>query len=185
MAIMRLVQKQNPNGKQGPGGLENEEGERQEGFVAYHEGKRRNGFEKEGWVAMSKTAVDILAEDKNLKGADFRVLFKLVAHLDFENWILVTQAKIGEDLRIRAEHVSKSIRRLVEGGYILKGPKSGLQHAYRLNPEIGWMGSAKRHKIALGEQGGGALRETKIEKLRIVIGNKWKAESKVEKNHES
>ncbi len=175
MANIRLVQNQNPNGKQGPGGLESEEGERREGFVAYHAPKTKNGFEKEGWVAMSKTAADILAEDKSLQGADFRVFFKLVANLDFENWILVTHGPVAETLGMKKQNFSRSVSRLVERGYVLKGPKSGLQHAYRLNPEVGWMGSAKGHKKLLGERGAGALHEAKIEKLKIVVGDKRKA----------
>ena len=174
MANIKLHQEQNPLGRPGPGGLTTEGGEQKEGFVAYIAPKKRNGFEKEGFVAMSKTAMDLMAENKSLRGGDMRVLLKMLARLDFENWILVTQAEIGRELGIRPEHVSHSIKRLIDASYILKGPKSGLQQAYRLNPEIGWMGANQTHKIALSAQGDSELREAKRARLRVVVNNKQK-----------
>ncbi|MBZ0070829.1 MAG: MarR family transcriptional regulator [Gammaproteobacteria bacterium] len=174
MANIRLTQNSNPNGKQGPGGLVTEDGDQKEGFVAYHPPRRKNGFEKEGFVAMSKTAMDLMAEDSELQGADLRVLLKMLARLDFENWILVAQTEISRELGMKPQNVSRSIKRLTDKGLLLKGPRSGLNQAYRLNPEVGWMGSNHLHKGALSEQGDSALREAKRARLCAVVSNKRK-----------
>lgn len=77
------------------------------------------------------------------------VLFVLWAHLDYENFILVSQKTISEVLGIAQSNVSRAIKALVEHGVILEGKKIGYIKSYMLNPNFGWRGSVSNHKKAL------------------------------------
>jgi len=111
--------------------------------------KRHNGFQRGGWVAMSQNALDAIAEIDRLE--DMRVLMKLLAKLDFDNYIQVPQIELAEALNMKRSNVSAAIKRLIDRGIILKGPKIGRSNTYRLNPQYGWKGSAKSHQRALQE----------------------------------
>ena len=104
-----------------------------------------NGFG--GWAAMSLNAATVLKGIKDIEQQ--RVFWALIERLDFENYINVVQAEIARDLDMRFQHVSRAIKELVEQDIILKGPKVGRNVTYRLNPNIGWRGSAKNHQQAL------------------------------------
>lgn len=111
--------------------------------------KRKMGF-REGWVAMSQSAMEVF---KDIRSADQqRVLWALLSVLDFENHIQVSQARIAEDLEMQRSHVSRSIKALRERGVLIQGPKVGRSLTYRLNPQMGWKGSAKQHNQALQDR---------------------------------
>jgi len=110
--------------------------------------KRHNGFQK-GWVAMSQSALDAIAEIERLE--DLRVLMKLLAKLDFDNYIQISQVEVATALDMDKSQVNRAIKRLIERGIILKGPKIGRSNTYRLNPHYGWKGSARGHQRALQE----------------------------------
>lgn len=111
--------------------------------------KRRNGFQDGGWLAMSQTALDAIAEIDRLE--DMKVLMKLLAKLDFDNYIQISQIDIATALSMDKSQVSRAVKRLIDRGIILKGPKIGRSNTYRLNPHYGWKGSAKGHQRALQE----------------------------------
>ena len=115
-------------------------------LVAVRQGKIPNGF-REGWVAMAQGAMRMLATIKNLD--DHRVLWALLARLDFENLTNVPQVEIAEELGMQRSHVNRSIKRLIEQGCLLEGPRVGRNRTYRLNPNYGWKGSGKEHQKAL------------------------------------
>ncbi len=121
---------------------------RLDGVVAYFATKRQNGFVG-GWSAMAREAFAVLKMFTRLE--DFRVLMALMEQLDYENLIVATQATIAHDLGMQPSNVSSAIKRLVESGVILKGPKRGTNFSYQLNPEFGWKGSAANHKKALNK----------------------------------
>jgi len=73
----------------------------------------------------------------------------LMARLDFENLISLEQTAVAEKLGMHKQHVSRSIKRLVEIGCLLEGPKIGRSRTYKLNPAYGWKGSGKEHQKAL------------------------------------
>jgi biotin operon repressor len=106
-----------------------------------------NGF-AEGWVAMAQGAMEMLAAS-DLRGDDLRVLLLLMARLDFENLIQLEQTLIAEKLGLHKQNVNRSIKRLVDIGCLLEGPKIGRSRTYRLNPSYGWKGSSKNHHKAL------------------------------------
>ena len=124
-----------------------ETGEVLEGYVAYLAPKRQNGFQGR-WLAMGQDdALDMLMQCKRLD--DVRVLAALLKELDYENLIIANQAAIARKLGMHRQHVSGAIKRLVDSGAILKGPKLGMNCSYQLNPNFGWKGSAKNHVKAL------------------------------------
>jgi hypothetical protein len=124
----------------------------EDGFIAYIAPKRKNGFHKRGWVAMTQDEqILALAKSPRLQGQDFRVFFILVGHLELENYILTPQTEMANELGMPPSHFSRSVSRLIEEGVILKGPKIGRVCSYKLNPEYGWKGSAKKHVEALDE----------------------------------
>lgn len=119
------------------------------GYVAYVTPKRINAF-VEGWLAMSQKALMALATS-GLNGEDLRVLLALIATLEFDNFILINQAEIARQLGMTRPAVNRAIRRLLEEGVLIKGQRVGVNVSYRLNPEYGWKGDARRHIIALDE----------------------------------
>ena len=116
-------------------------------LVAMQQRKIPNGFAA-GWVAMAQGAMEMLATS-DLRGDDLRVLLLLMARLNFENDINVAQAEIAERLGMRFQHVNRSIKRLVDLGCLLEGPKIGRNRTYKLNPAYGWKGSGKNHHEAI------------------------------------
>jgi len=105
-------------------------------------GVKRNPYRK-GWVMNSQEALELIAQDKEITGRIHRVLWLLVAHLDFENWIQLSQKRICEKLDMKKQDVSSAIRLLEEKEIILRGPKIGRSYAFRLNPMLGWKGNVK------------------------------------------
>lgn len=135
--------------KKNIGQIDLETGELLVDYVAYVLPKRKNGFGVGGWSAMANHAYAILKTFKKVE--DFRVLMALLERLEFDNLILVNQSEIARELEMLQPNVSAAIKRLVEVGVILKGPKKGSGCSYKLNPNFGWKGSAKGHVKALDE----------------------------------
>ena len=71
--------------------IDQQTGEVVEGFVAYVVPKRKNGFQK-GWMAMAQDAMMMLAQS-NLTGNDMKVMWAMLARLDYENLIQVNQGR--------------------------------------------------------------------------------------------
>lgn len=112
--------------------------------------KRRNGF-TQGWVAVAQGPMAELAK-LNLGNEASRVLFLVLANLDFENWINLNQAALAAELDMKRQNFSRAMSKLVDAGVILTGPKVSGHGTYRLNPAFGWKGSAKGHLDALQER---------------------------------
>jgi hypothetical protein len=109
--------------------------------------KRRNGFST-GWFAMAQEPLMSLAQADLGKEA-MRVLFALLAKLDYENFISINQAELGRTLKIAPSNMSRAVARLVAEGVLIAGPKLQAKGTYTLNPHYGWKGSAKGHQAAL------------------------------------
>ncbi len=101
-----------------------------------------------GFIAMFQALQCTMARDNELTGDDRRVFQELSGRVDDENWLRVVQKDIAEVLEMHKQHVSRAIINLVNKGYILEGPKVGNCKTYRLNPHVGWKGSALKHKPA-------------------------------------
>ena len=116
-------------------------GEILKGVIVYC-GVKQNPYST-GWMMNSQEALELLASDRDLTKESLRVLMFLMARLDFENWIYITQKEISEKLGIKKPNISKAISLLEQKGIILKGPKLGRSCAFRLNPYFGWKGKVK------------------------------------------
>ena len=129
--------------------IDQQTGEVIEGFVAYVVPKRKNGFQK-GWMAMAQESMMMLAQS-NLTGNDMKVMWAMLARLDYENLIQVNQAEVAEQVGMNRHNVNRSIKKLIDLGVVLEGVRIGISRSYRLNPNFGWKGSAKGHREALHE----------------------------------
>ena len=109
--------------------IDHQTGEVVEGFVAYVVPKRKNGFQK-GWMAMAQ-AMMMLAQS-NLTGNDMKVMWAMLARLDYENLIQVNQAEVSEQVGMNRHNVNRSIKKLIELGVILEGVKIGISRSYSL-----------------------------------------------------
>ena len=96
-------------------------------------------------MAMAQEAMMMLAQS-NLTGNDMKVMWAMLARLDYENLIQVNQAEVSEQVGMNRHNVNRSIKKLIELGVILEGVKIGISRSYRLNPNFGWKGSAKGHR---------------------------------------
>ena len=105
-------------------------------------GVKRNPYST-GWVMNSQEALEIIAKDKEITGGIHRVLWFIIARLDFENWIQISQQEICGELGMKKQHVSSAIKLLEKKEIILRGPKVGKSYAFRLNPYFGWKGNVK------------------------------------------
>jgi biotin operon repressor len=117
---------------------------------------------------MAQGAMEMLAAS-DLRGDDLRVLLLLMARLDFENLISLEQTAIAEKLGMHKQSVNRSIKRLVELGCLLEGPKIGRSRTYRMNPSYGWKGSGKNHQQALR-----TAEKAKAAGLSVVNGGQHK-----------
>ena len=109
--------------------------------------RRWNGFIG-GWVAMAQEPLMRLAQ-ADLGGEALRVLFALLAKLDFENFIAVNHSELGRQLGMQRPNISRAVARLTGEGVLIAGPRLHGKATYTLNPQYGWKGSAKAHQEAL------------------------------------
>ena len=119
---------------------------------------------KGGWFMASQEGLATLAKH-DLSSREWRVLAYMMSKLDFENFIHVAQADIVDALALDKGNVSKCVKRLIELGIIIKGPKVGRASTFRLSPDFGWKGRIKnlnqyrREQMRLVQGGGGKVDE--------------------------
>lgn len=98
---------------------------------------------REGFFMGFQNAFEKLAQDGELVGQPMRVLLFLFARLNFENYVAIPQTEVSEVLGMRKERVSEAIRKLLDKGVLIKGPKLGRMQSYQLNSHYGWKGSIR------------------------------------------
>ena len=140
-------------------------GEILRGVIVYC-GVKQNPYST-GWVMNSQEALELLASDKDLTKESLRVLMFLMARLDFENWIQITQKEISEKLGIKKSNISKAVLLLEEKGIISRGPKLGRSSAFRLNPYFGWKGKVKNLEEYRRKEEDQYFKEKRQEVLKI------------------
>jgi hypothetical protein len=120
------------------------------GFVAYVTPKRCNGFGR-GWMALSQEASRMLSQRRKEIGFEaFAVMHFLISTAEFNGQFkTVNQTQIAKELDMQKSNVSRAIKRLLNFGVLVEGPREGLNKAYAISPEIAWKGEAKEHIIAL------------------------------------
>ena len=75
----------------------------------------------------------MMIAQSNLTGNDMKVMWAMLARLDYENLIQVNQAEVAEEIGMIRHHVNRSIKKLIELGVVLEGVKIGISRSYRLN----------------------------------------------------
>jgi hypothetical protein len=105
-----------------------------------------------GWFMVFQDAFTELAKDRELWGQPTAVLHFLMGKLDFENHILVQQVEIASALNLPKTRVSEAMKKLVDKGVILKGPKIGRTASYKLNINYGWKGKVVNFKKEQGKR---------------------------------
>ncbi len=118
------------------------------GLAVAQKKKYPREIQQDGFYTMFSFGSEFISEVEGLTGNDYRILFRLLSHLEFGNWIYVTQTTIAEELKLKKSHVSRSMKKLVEKGIIekQKDPKDKRKMIYRLNPKCGWRGDADQWK---------------------------------------
>jgi DNA-binding Lrp family transcriptional regulator len=130
-------------------------GEILEGFVAYVAPRKINGFSK-GWFAMgqgegaARTFASRPVRDE-LGKEGFAVLMGVLARLDYENLLVLNQSELARELEMQPSNVNRSIKKLIDLGALIEGPKIGVSRSYRLSPAFGWKGTARGHVKALDD----------------------------------
>ena len=100
---------------------------------------------RRGFSLTFDAGADWLAE-QNLSRAEYRILWKLIARLDFQNYINVSQKAIVESLGLQKSNVSKAFKGLLQRGIIVEGPTMNKVKSYRLNPDIAFKGTGKQQE---------------------------------------
>ena len=114
--------------------------------------KPKSPFTQEGFNNVSHAAEIKISKDKTLNGNTRRVFGFIRGHLGYQNEILISQAYIAKELGMARAEVSRAVKTLCKGSYLLIGDKKqGNCKSYRLNPQIAWRGEAKTHRKALQE----------------------------------
>lgn len=125
--------------------INHETGEILDGVLVYVPRKRKSPFERH--FTMNQDALKILA--KELNHEQFKVLMMLLADLDYENYIQITQQDIADSLGMKKSNVSRAVKGLINLKIVLEGPKVGRSKTYRLNEQFGWKGTIPNHNKAL------------------------------------
>jgi hypothetical protein len=98
---------------------------------------------REDWFMGIQEAFIALAKDEEIRGRTRSVLDYMFGKLGFENYIVIQQREICEELKLDKSNVSKAISILLKKRIILQGPKLGRTKSYRLNSNFGWKGKVK------------------------------------------
>jgi Firmicute plasmid replication protein (RepL) len=152
---------------------DSETGEVLDGVVVYVPRRIKNGF-TEGWSAMARGVGTLFAQNRSFLGQEgLALIFLLIDKLDFENHLVISQTALGQELGMSRQNVQRSIRRLIELGALLEGPKNGHRSTYRLNPNFAWRGSGENHLKALAEYREQRMKEANIS--GVLAGGKEEA----------
>jgi predicted transcriptional regulator len=112
-------------------------GELREGVIVLCPTKRKL---KGDFVLLDLQGMGALAMDKDLQRDDWRVIAILIKRLEYENWLIITQQEIADQLGMRQPNVARSLKKLIDKAIIVKGKKQGRVNSYRLNAFYGWRG---------------------------------------------
>ena len=99
------------------------------------------------FMALFQQSADYIAE-QGLKGETYNVLMKLIARMDYDNWIRISQKDIAESLHIKQQNVSRAMKELLDKDIIQEAKmRAGLNKCYRFNPLIGHKGKNIKQTI--------------------------------------
>ena len=105
-----------------------------------------NRYLKDSYARVFLNEVTALARDKDLSHTDFRVFMSIIGHLDYKNIVNVSQKDLGIELNIKQPNVAKSIKNLINKGYLEVIDTIGRQNVYMVNPNVVFRTRAKNLK---------------------------------------
>ncbi len=79
--------------------------------------------------------------EKPLTQTEYRVRDYVMSLIELGNAAPINLEYVAQALRIKRPNVSKAVKRLVELGILIKGPKNGVNYCYAVSPEIAYRGS--------------------------------------------
>lgn len=101
---------------------------------------------KQEYIRLFQDEMISAANDRELNGTDFRVLITVLGNLDYDNKLIISHAKLGEQIGIKQQEVTKSFKKLVNKGYIEVINTIGRQNVYMFNPGVAFKSKAKNFK---------------------------------------
>lgn len=75
-----------------------------------------------------------------------KVLLTLMLYLDFDNWILLSQAEMAKEIGMQRQNFSRNMKKLENMNVIEKGRKYRNFYNYRLSPQYAWKGERESLK---------------------------------------
>lgn len=95
------------------------------------------------WQNSSEIGVGLMeqAESENMTLSDYRVRDFLLGTIGIGNYVFVNQREVSRKLNLNKSTVNESIKRLINLGILLVGPKSGRSNTYMINPAFCFSGS--------------------------------------------
>lgn len=90
----------------------------------------------------TQTGVSMIEQaiDGRLTATDYRVRDYMLCKVGIGNFVHFNQSEAGRVLGIDQAHISRSVKKLVDMGIVLEGPKAGKFHTYQLNPALAFSG---------------------------------------------
>jgi DNA-binding MarR family transcriptional regulator len=117
--------------------IDPETGEIQEGCMVWipHRPKIKERF----FMGFQDALIEI-AKDPEITQEPHKLLLFLFGHLDYENYIHISQKEMAEELGMQTSHVSRAMSLLCRKHIVELAPGTGRTKCYRLNPHFGWKG---------------------------------------------
>lgn len=81
-----------------------------------------------------------IALDDELTHDARRVILLMMANLDYQNGITVSQQRVSSALAMHKSRVSRAVRILLSRGMLERDGRQGRHARYRLPPSMGWKG---------------------------------------------
>ena len=101
---------------------------------------------KDDYARYFMSEVLSLAVDKDFSGNDLRVLLGILANLNYDNTLNISQQKLADQLNIDRSATGKSIKKLISKGYMQIVDTVGRQNIYQFNPHVAFRSRAKNYK---------------------------------------
>ena len=101
---------------------------------------------KDSYARVFLSEINALGKDRNLSNTDLRVLMSIIGHLDYGNIVNISQKDLGQELNIKQPNIAKSIKQLINQGYLQVVDTIGRQNIYMLNPNVAFKARAKNFR---------------------------------------
>lgn len=101
---------------------------------------------KQEHLRLFSNEIMTIAKDRSLNFTDCRVLLAIIGLMGFENVLNVSKDELGKQIGVDIANVSRSVKKLVERGYLLPIDNEGRKIVYMFNPDIAFKARASNYK---------------------------------------